>query len=577
MRGCNAPTCNRFDKPQVLDLTPNPKHEGAHNCVLSDGMHTIGAVLEAPCIEAFERSMESTLDPVSRLEGALVYPGRYEIVLNMSKRQFFLKLSSFQWGGAENSERIGLPRFVMEDPDIKKLFDQTVVECRQQQAAAQQKQQQQQSRWQTQQQPPPQPRPQPPPLPPQQQLQQHRQRQQHALMQTLGRGTPMGCAAFPVEETEPHRLIARFLPIPPEQDAQLQALLRAAQGSQSTESHQGSEAPNSAVEARGSASRADSGGRSGSLSDGSDASGSQAQQRVELHGEPSSLPFALPLSEGGDTQLDPPVKMQLSGQTQLDSCESEPLPEDSGAPSSAEAQPAAQSGPPAPQPTLIGPPSTQAAYSQMFCSHADSSGAECSQAAFSQAPFSQPVFPRDAASQAASTQDEGLLAPPPESQAPFSQAPFSQAPSSQALFSNTNGTPDPFSQPCSMPVASRPESVSTRRPGKELAHAPDASCRPLLSQVPATEHHLPPAAEESHGPLHPKHRMQQPRPWERVAEGGDASMPEAEDQPDNGGVEEAAGAHLEEAGVGGTPADSDPMGLADFDPLIIVREVFMSP
>lgn len=536
-------------------------HEGAQNCVLSDGTHSIGAVLEARAVEAFERSMAGTLDPLSRLEGALVYPEPYEIVLNMSNRQFCIKLASFQWAGAENAERIGLPRFVMEDPEIVRLYDNRVAELQQHQTADRQPVQLQAQ---------------------QQRAQQAQAQEQQALMQMLGRGLPFGCAAFPVDEAEPHHVIPRFLCLPPDQERLLQAQLRDAQASQGTDSQHGSDGLNSACSARS---------RVGGCADASGgASGSSTSRPIvptplaretRRGAPPAALPFCLPsnVTSGARTAT-------RAGEAQLGDGATTPSAETRGAADAggacterAHAAEASSSG----RRPAFGT-GCLVALSQAEESPPGFNGqAPCqlaaSQAPFTQAPFTQAPFTHLPLGMAALAQAESSNSSISEV-VPWSQAPFTQAQAD--LFPATHA---PASQPPATQAERSPSltksgespalgSCSQVACGAAQATGSESSDQPLLSQLPCTQYHLPDAAsEESDRGCGAGRRVQQQRPWE-------AANPETE-LPDLDGLEaEQHGwaygqeMHAEAMEHGPTIPGGDPLDLAGFDPRTIVREVF---
>jgi hypothetical protein len=617
----------------VLHLEPNPTHEGAQNCVLSDGSHSIGAVLEARAVEAFERSMAGTLDPLSRLECALIYPEPYEVVLNMSNRQFCLRLASFQWAGAENSERIGLPRFVMEDPEVMRLYEQTVAELQQHlptvrptlQLQAPQQQPQQQSHGQQPQQQ--QGR--------QQQAQQWQAQQQQALMQMLGRGVPYGCAAFPVEEAPPHHVIPRFLIIPPDQEAILQAQLREALGSQGSDSHHGSDELNSAYSARSRPpGSAGAGGRSsGNAGASGGDSGSRSRpiaptplaHETRRGAPPAALPFSLPSS----------VKKKSGARTATRAGEGHHLP-DGSATSSAESPPAAAAGTgtemaqagessSADHRPAVGAgcllvlsqaqESPPGCFSQAACPQLPASQAPCTQAPFTQAPFTQAPFTQAPFTQAPFTQAPFTQMPftqMPFTQAAFSQVVFTQAVFTQAAFTQAESSSSslseaalfsqaPFTQaradlpPAILAPASQPPATQAERPppvpmtggspasssGSQAAGAPahgtgsSSPYQPLLSQLPLTQYRLPDAGSQgSDGSRRSRRRVQQKRPWEMTNSETDSA------DRDGRGAEQHGCGHGEEVHAEAMQHETpirprgDPLNLAGFDPMAIVREVF---
>ncbi|EOD16771.1 hypothetical protein EMIHUDRAFT_436463 [Emiliania huxleyi CCMP1516] len=102
---------------QVLDLCA--RQDGAQNCVLSDGARSIGAVLDASCVAAFEQT-----NVLERLQGAIILPGKedYQIMVNNVLGQFNMRVLAFRYEGADDSGVLGAPRSVMEAPAVRDKF-----------------------------------------------------------------------------------------------------------------------------------------------------------------------------------------------------------------------------------------------------------------------------------------------------------------------------------------------------------------------------------------------------------------------------------------------------------------------
>jgi len=524
-------------------------HVGAHNCVLSDGTHSIGAVLEATAIESFERSMEGTLEPLERLEGALIYPIQYEIVLNMSKRQFCMKLADFRWAGAENMERLGLPRFVMEDAEVVGLFDRTVSKLLREKGVAQQREASKQ------------------PIPVQQ-----LHGQFLPTAESAARALPFGCAAFPVEESEPHLIISRFLRIPPDQDALLQAQLHDAQGSQEVASESGWDEQRSAESlTRGS---------------GEDSLAASASSGM------GAYPYA-PVHENGEPKYATVRDANPSEDPSTHSSPQSPLFDKRVAPAAVSEDPCTRS--------------VQAGHSLEPYSQMPFSGV----CGFSQAPSCSPepnISEVPGFSQESSfSHAPDFLQAPGLIQAPgfshnFPQAPLSQIAMSQALaetplqpslsvqreFSHCLASEDASNQMMftQMVNGTTPNHGIEKREetSRQFMRENVDSCRvvecvgsessdrPLLSQLPYTQHRLPDAVDELDVEQGVTKQPQQPRPWESAytaIEPENPSSTEGEQATPWEVVETR-----EEDAMGTSAVRGDPLDLAGFDPLVIVREVF---
>mmetsp|Transcript_34049 Transcript_34049/g.109363 ORF Transcript_34049/g.109363 Transcript_34049/m.109363 type:complete len:220 (+) Transcript_34049:38-697(+) len=178
---------------QVLDLCA--RQDGAQNCVLSDGARSIGAVLDASCVAAFEQT-----NVLERLQGAIILPGKeeYQIMVNNVLGQFNMRVLAFRYEGADDSDVLGAPRSVMEAPAVRDKFAALRHGCARPPAEGRGAA----SREAASQQAP-----------------------QEALVRRVARATPKGCAAFPVDPDPPHLPLERLLHLPPGGTAHLAALV----------------------------------------------------------------------------------------------------------------------------------------------------------------------------------------------------------------------------------------------------------------------------------------------------------------------------------------------------------------
>ena len=166
-------------------------------CNLIDRTHCIGCVLTAAALEYSVSNWTETLD------GALVLIEDAALVLNREKAQFNLRVATFQvmrTSTGRDAENV-ISCFVMDDPDVKRAYEHAVLTCTRPPA-------------------PPPPGAPPPPPPP----------AEESFLDRSRRSYPMACAALPVQPeggTGDFSVLAQMLAVPPEQQRQLDALLRA--------------------------------------------------------------------------------------------------------------------------------------------------------------------------------------------------------------------------------------------------------------------------------------------------------------------------------------------------------------
>ena len=179
---------------QVLDLEPGATDALMCGCRLSDKVHTIGAVLTRVALQRWQQ--DNPTRDVRFLNGAIVLPVHYEVVINQRTREFALHVNEFNFVGAEGSALIGRPRNVMDTADARSYFDRARAD------------------------------------PPAAHSAHTAAASAEPYIQRLARrGCPLACAACPVEAHRPHRLIESLLHIPAEQAVALQRLRHAASGS----------------------------------------------------------------------------------------------------------------------------------------------------------------------------------------------------------------------------------------------------------------------------------------------------------------------------------------------------------
>ena len=178
---------------QAFDVARQPNQfTGGINCVLSDRVHSIGAVLTADAMHRWQQSMPTY--ETSRLNFAVLLIERYEILLNENTGQFTLHVLQFAWLVA--ADAIGQPKCIMTDAAIRALFEATLA------ARANAMHQLQ----------PPQQQASPPPVAP---------RPAESYCRRLQRSYPMARACFPIEAHAPHSVLPHFLTIPAEQQVPL--------------------------------------------------------------------------------------------------------------------------------------------------------------------------------------------------------------------------------------------------------------------------------------------------------------------------------------------------------------------
>jgi hypothetical protein len=160
-------------------------------CNLIDRTHCIGCVLTAA---ALEYSVSSNW--TETLDGALVLVEAASLVLNQDKKQFNLRVATFQMmrtSTGRDPENV-ISCFVMDDPEVKRAYEQAMASCTRPFA--------------------------PPPPPP----------AEESFLDRSRRSYPMACAAFPVQPeggTGDFSILPQMLHVPPDQQRQLDALMRA--------------------------------------------------------------------------------------------------------------------------------------------------------------------------------------------------------------------------------------------------------------------------------------------------------------------------------------------------------------
>ena len=163
-------------------------------CNLIDRTHCIGCVLTAAALEYSASNWTETLD------GALVLVEDASLVLNQDKKQFNLRVATFQMmrtSTGRDPENV-ISCFVMDDPEVKRAYEQAMVSCTRPFA--------------------------PPPPPP----------AEESFLDRSRRSYPMACAAFPVQPeggSGDFSILPQMLRVPPDQQRQLDALMRAHEAS----------------------------------------------------------------------------------------------------------------------------------------------------------------------------------------------------------------------------------------------------------------------------------------------------------------------------------------------------------
>ena len=207
-----------LDQPacvQLLDVQSNPRSDDV-NCVLSDRVHSIGAVLSRASIEEWRRAEQQST--WARLNGTIALPVEYEIGINPVLGQFYLRVHHFEWIDPRPRPegepfKIGSPISVMDSPDVRAAF----AKCEQGVAVAQAARAQAQVQAHlvvTRAVPPSLPRVAAGPS-----LGQPASSGASTTTSCLQRlqryALPMACAAFPVGPAAPHLLLRPLLVIPP--------------------------------------------------------------------------------------------------------------------------------------------------------------------------------------------------------------------------------------------------------------------------------------------------------------------------------------------------------------------------
>ena len=193
---------------QVLDLSSNPLGNGL-NCVLSDRMHSIGAVLCQESIDLWRSRYP--MGEWLQLNGTIILPSCYKVAINECHAQFILQVKEFAVvdrrprpdGGKLT---IGSPRPVMADRKVCEMFDLIMLQrgrvlverallpyCPTMVSAN---------------------------------LLCHLPAACSCLLWLQQYATPMECASLPVQSIEPHRLLPRLIAVPLLQQRMLHVLLQ---------------------------------------------------------------------------------------------------------------------------------------------------------------------------------------------------------------------------------------------------------------------------------------------------------------------------------------------------------------
>ena len=217
-----------LDQPwqvQVLDLRENPEGRGI-NCVLSDRVHSIGAVLTTASIDAWRSAAHES--SWARLNGTILLPEVYDIVLNLERGVFSLRIDAFEWTDPRPRPesapfKIGRPISVMSDAAVAVAFQRalSLAPPPPSPAAAASGAPQPGPLM-----PPPQPPPSaPPPPPPGPPVPSAAAASSSCLLSLQRYAPPMACAAFPVAATPPHALLRPLLAMRVEDRRALDRLL----------------------------------------------------------------------------------------------------------------------------------------------------------------------------------------------------------------------------------------------------------------------------------------------------------------------------------------------------------------
>ena len=130
---------------------------------------------------------------VDRIEGAIIYPVEFKIVINQEKNQFALHMLDIDWYGGSGDDRIGMPKSVMEVQAVRDKFIALVRNLSDK-----------------------------PRVPSVENMHNSPLTPEDFKVNVLPRGVGFGCPACPVEPTIPHRIYSRqFWEIPPPQRALL--------------------------------------------------------------------------------------------------------------------------------------------------------------------------------------------------------------------------------------------------------------------------------------------------------------------------------------------------------------------
>ena len=284
---------------QVVDVEPNAEGDGSLNCVLNDGEISIGCRLEKQSVDAW-RDISQCID-TSKLNGTTILignkPPKYTIKLNHRLKQFTLSVHEFACISkpppAGESFVIGRPSHVMDDIASRQAFERV---CAQQQQLQQLQQQQPQLHQRLHPQLAPAPAPAPAPG--------------GYLYRLVRYATPMECAAFPVEASEPHRLMHNLLEMPAEQRRMLEALREEGGDGETNADGETNVAANGCD--GGSSGGGRSGGGNGEIcKDGSSPTSPQDPRGLE---EPMLPPSHLPPTHLSTSHLVPPARPQAEGQ-----------------------------------------------------------------------------------------------------------------------------------------------------------------------------------------------------------------------------------------------------------------------
>lgn len=101
---------------QVLDAAPHPEGRGV-NCVLSDGLYSIGAVI----------LYNEEFRDATAIEHWIILPVTFDVVMNVRLRQFALEIREFERLERGGAEVVGNPRCVMECGELREQLRRFVV------------------------------------------------------------------------------------------------------------------------------------------------------------------------------------------------------------------------------------------------------------------------------------------------------------------------------------------------------------------------------------------------------------------------------------------------------------------